>query len=414
MVVKIKNAIYKELKKAYPSPQLVKRTDLVQSLHNIANYEGTKFVFIIDEWDCIFRVFKNDTDGQKTYLDFLRLIFKDQSYVQLAYMTGILPIKKYGTHSALNMFKEFSMANPAGAAEFVGFTDSEVRVLCAGFGVSYEMMREWYDGYVYKDLHVYSPLSVVDAIALDSFSTHWGKTETYEALKMPLNLNFDGLKDDILRLMAHDRVVISTTRFQNDMSTFSSADDVLTLLVHLGYLAFDASRSEVFIPNNEIREEFKNAVEDSSWAGVSKLLLASRKLLEDTLSLDAKKIERAIQEAHNEHSSILKYNDENSLCCVVSMAYYAAFEHYIVLRELASGKGFIDLLFLPKPLHLDKPAILVELKCDKTAKGAIEQVKEKNYTEKIQQYTGKIILVGINYDRETKMHSCVVEEFIKS
>jgi hypothetical protein len=413
MVAKIKSAIFNNLKKAYPSSRLVKRTDLVQTLHNIAKYEGTNFVFIIDEWDCIFRVFKNDIDGQKVYLDFLRLIFKDQSYVQLAYMTGILPIKKYGTHSALNMFNEFSMANPAGAAEFVGFTDPEVKRLCDSFGMSYKLMKEWYDGYVFKELHIYSPLSVVKAISMDSFTTHWGKTETYEALKMPLNLNFDGLKDAVLRLMAHGRVAISTAKFQNDLSSFSSADDVLTLLVHLGYLAFDSSKSEVFIPNNELREEFKNAVEDSSWAGVSKLLLASRQLVNDTLALNAQKIESAIQGAHNEHSSILKYNDENSLCCVVSMAYYSAFEHYIVFRELASRKGYIDMLFLPKPLHLDKPALLVELKCDKTAKGAIAQVKEKNYSEKIQQYTGKIILVGINYDRETKTHTCMVEEFTK-
>jgi hypothetical protein len=413
-VARIKSAIFTELKDAYPAPKLVNRSDLIKTLHNIKKFTGTNFVFVIDEWDCIFRVFKNDTDGQKIYLDFLRELFKDQSYVQLAYMTGILPIKKYGTHSALNMFKEFSMANPADVAEYVGFTELEVRRLCKSFNMSFEMMREWYDGYVFKDLHVYSPLSVVNAIAMNSFSSHWGMTETYEALKMPLNLNFDGLKDSVLSLMSHGHVAINTAKFQNDMSTFSSADDVLTLLVHLGYLAFDSTKSEVSIPNNEIREEFKNAVEDSSWSGVSKLLLASKQLVNDTWALNASKIENAIQEAHNEHSSILKYNDENSLCSVVTMAYYAALEFYIVFRELASGKGFIDLLFLPKPSHLDKPALLVELKFDMTANGAIAQVKEKKYTEKIQQYTGNIILVGINYDKETKIHSCVIEEFKKA
>jgi hypothetical protein len=276
MVARIKRAIFKELKEAYPAPKLVRRSDLIQTLHNIKKHAGAHFVFIIDEWDCIFRDFKDDIDSQKAYLDFLRLLFKDQSYVHLAYMTGILPIKKYGTHSALNMFNEFSMANPAGAAEFVGFTELEVRALCKGFNMDFEMMREWYDGYVFKELHVYSPLSVVNAISMNSFGSHWGRTETYEALKMPLNLNFDGLKDAVLSLLANGHPAINTAKFQNDMSAFSSADDVLTLLVHLGYLAFDSTKNEVSIPNNEIREEFKNSVEDSSWAGVSKLLLASR------------------------------------------------------------------------------------------------------------------------------------------
>jgi hypothetical protein len=413
MVANIINAIFNDLKKAFPVPDLVDEGDLVKTLYNIKLSAGTDFVFLIDEWDCIFRVLKNDIEGQKTYLDFLRHLFKDRSYVCLAYMTGILPIKKYGTHSALNMFNEFSMSDPANLAEFAGFTESEAKGLFERAGMSFEQAREWYDGYVFDGLHIYSPLSVVRSVTRKSFKNYWNQTETHDELKMPISLNFDGLKDSVLKLLSDVPVMVNVEKFQNDMSSFSSADDVLTLLVHLGYLAFDSRKSEAAIPNRELRAEFKNALEDANWAGVSKLLQASNQLLRDTWALNPSKIENAIQEAHNDHSSVLKYNDENSLCSVISIAYYAAYEYYIVLRELASGKGYIDLLYLPKPMHFDKPALLVELKSDKTAKGAIEQIKEKNYTEKIQQYTGDIILVGINYDKETKTHSCAIEKYSK-
>jgi hypothetical protein len=413
MVSNIINAIFNDLMKAFPMPGLVNEDDLVKTLYNIQFYTDTDFVFLIDEWDCIFRVFRNDIDGQKVYLDFLRHLFKDRSYVCLAYMTGILPIKKYGTHSALNMFNEFSMSDPANLAEFAGFTESEAKILFEDAGMSFEKAREWYDGYVFDNLHVYSPLSVVRAVTRKSFKNYWNQTETHDELKFPISLNLDGLKDSVLKLLSDVPVMVNVEKFQNDMSSFSSADDVLTLLVHLGYLSYDSRKSEVAIPNRELHAEFKNTLEDANWAGVSKLLQASSQLLRDTWALDASKIENAIQEAHNEHSSVLKYNDENSLCSVISIAYYAAYEYYIVFRELASGKGYIDLLYLPKPVYFSKPALLVELKSDKTAKGAIEQIKEKNYTEKIQQYTGDIIMVGINYDKDTKTQSCAIEKFTK-
>jgi hypothetical protein len=256
-------------------------------------------------------------------------------------------------------------------------------------------------------------MSIASVVERRTFSNYWSQTETFEALKMPISLNFDGLKDSIVKLMANLPVRININSFQNDMATFSSADDVLTLLVHLGYLAYDSKDCEVSIPNNEIREEFKNAVENAAWSGVSKLLSDSRKLVESTLSLDSTSIAKAIQAAHNESTSILKYNDENSLCCVVTLAYFAANEHYIIFREIASGEGFIDMLFLPKPMHYDKPAILVEFKWDLSANGALKQVKDKHYPEKVAQYTGKIILVGINYDKKTKVHTCAIEEFVK-
>jgi hypothetical protein len=372
---------------------------------------GAPFVFVIDEWDCVFRELKSDTEGQKAYLDFLRLLLKDREYVRLAYMTGILPIKKYGTHSALNMFTEHSMANPLRLAEFVGFTEPEAKALCDRFDMSFEEAREWYDGYSFRnEKHVYSPLSMVSAMINREYNSYWNATETFDALRIYIDMNFDGLKDAIAELLAQGSRRVSIARFQNDMSTFGSADDVLTLLVHLGYLRYDSVSQDVSIPNKEIREEFKNAVEGAGWPGVAEALAESRSLLAATWEKSEAFVAEAIERVHNNSASILKYNDENSLACAVLLAYYAAADFCFTFRELASGKGFIDILFLPKPRHLDKPAILIELKWDKTAIGAIAQIRSKNYPEKVSEYTGNILLVGINYDKKSKKHDCVIDE----
>jgi hypothetical protein len=409
----IKADILQDVLKEYPDVPYRDKKNVVKTLSDITNSTGVPFVFIIDEWDCLFREFKNDTSGHKLYLDFLKTLLKGQGYVHLAYMTGILPIKKYGTHSALNMFAEYSMADPSGFGDFVGFTEQEVKDLCGIFGQDFELMKQWYDGYVFRGgIHVYSPLSVKRALQRGVFSNYWNETETFNALKSPLNLNFDGLKDMVISLMSKERVKINTSKFQNDMTSFQSADDVATLLVHLGYLAYGSETSEVWIPNNEVREEFKNAVESSKWAGVSKLLKASQQLLMDTWAMKAMKVAGAIQSSHNESASILKYNDENSLSCVVEIAYYAAADYYLLFRELASGKGFIDMLYLPRPMHLDKPALLIELKWDQSASGAIAQVKKKDYPEKVLGYTSNLLLVGINYDKKSKNHTCFIEKHV--
>ena len=276
-----------ELLKAYPDVDYADRQDLSEMLNDITNEVGNKFVFIIDEWDCIFRVNKNDQESQKRYLDFLRNLLKDRTYVALAYMTGILPIKKYGTHSALNMFDEYSMTDPADLTEYVGFTEMEVKYLCDEYERDFEKMQEWYDGYRFEDhIHIYNPKSVVDAVIRGKYRSYWTRTETYEALKMYLNMNFDGLKEAILLMLGGNRFGINPEKFQNDMTTFQSKDDVLTLLVHLGYLAYDVERQEVFIPNKEVEQEFKNAVEGTGWDDVIKAINTSESLFHATWGKD--------------------------------------------------------------------------------------------------------------------------------
>lgn len=407
----LQKRVLKELRRKYPDVIEEDESFLSLALEDLYSEKGENFIFIIDEWDCILRDRRYNADDQKQYLDFIRNLLKDKSYVALAYMTGILPIKKYGTHSALNMFYEFSMTDPGEYAEFFGFTESEVKGLCEKYSVDFDMMKNWYDGYTFSHVsHVYNPKSVVDSILRKKFASYWTQTETYEALKIYIDLNYDGLKDSIVKMLAGERVVIHPDRFQNDMTTFESKDDVLTLLVHLGYLAFDSEHSEVFIPNSEIRGEFRNAIMGEHWKDVVDALEQSDRLLKATWNQDSDTVAEILDSVHSENTSILAYNDENSLSCVISLAYYNAMKEYTKIRELPTGKGFADVVYLPKK-YSDKPAMIVELKYDQSAEGAISQIKEKRYVESLKEYHGNLLLVGINYDKTSKQHECLIEKW---
>ncbi len=221
--------------------------------------ESESFVFIIDEWDCILREKKYTPEDHRKYLDFIRNLLKDKAYVSLAYMTGILPIKKCGTHSALNMFDEYSMTDPGDYAEYIGFTEKEVEDLCNQYHVDFEKEREWYDGYTFSgELHIYNPKSVVDSIRRKRIANYWTQTETYEALREYIDTDFDGLKAAIVQMLSGSKCKVNTRTFQNDMTTFKSKDDILTLLIHLGYVVYDGETASVYIPNAEMQEELDN------------------------------------------------------------------------------------------------------------------------------------------------------------
>lgn len=410
MISLLQRTVLWDLLEVYSDFRYFDNTNLARTMQDI--YQNTKcpFIVIIDEWDCIFREYKEDKNAQEKYLDFLRNLLKDKGYIHLAYMTGILPIKKYGTHSALNMFSEFSMINPRQLAEYVGFTEPEVQGLCEKYGMSLGEMKEWYDGYKFENMHsIYSPKSVVEAVTSGICDTYWNQSETFEALRMYIDLNFDGLRDDILSLMAGESVSIRTGTFTNDMETFHSEDDVMTLLIHLGYLGYDFSNKCVFIPNNEIRAEYVEAVSVSQWGDISKALKNSADTLNAIWQKQENQVAAGIEEAHFE-TSHLQYNDENALSYTISLALYAARNFYTVYREFSSGKGFADMVFIPKKKFPEKPAMVIELKWDKSAVGAIAQIKEKKYVQSLTEYIGNILLVGINYDKQNKVHECVIEE----
>ena len=410
LLVRLQKLLVRDLLQAYPDVDYFYKVDLIECMQDAYQVTKRPFVILIDEWDFIFREYKEDHVAQERYLDFLRDFLKDKAYIHLAYMTGILPIKKYGTHSALNMFDEFSMTNPGPLAEFVGFTEAEVRMLCREYKRNLAELKEWYDGYSFENVpSIYSPRSVVNAVLSGICDSYWNKTETFEALQLYIDMNFAGLKDDVLSMIAGERVPVNTGSFSNDMTTFRTEDDVLTLLIHLGYLGYDFANKVVFIPNNEIRGEYVNAVSVSEWGEVSKALKNSADTLRAIWSLQPKIVAKGIEQAHFE-TSHLQYNDENALSYTISLALYAARNFYTVYRELPTGKGFADMVFIPRKRFADKPALVVELKWDKSAHGAIEQIKNKQYCRSLQDYQGKIILVGINYDKKSREHSCEIFE----
>ena len=413
MISYLQKRLTKELMKEYPGVIDEDESILSFALEDVYRQTKDGFIFIIDEWDCILRDRRYSADDQKKYLDFIRNLLKDKVYFSLAYMTGILPIKKYGTHSALNMFDEYSMTRPFEYAQFIGFTETEVKDLCEKYQVDFDTMKSWYDGYVFPEAgHIYNPKSVVDSIRRKCFASYWTQTETYEALKIYIELNYDGLKDAIIQMLAGERIAIDYETFQNDMTTFESRDDVLTLLVHLGYLAYDSKEQQVFIPNAEIRAEFVRAIKTCKWKEVIDALEQSERLLEATWNQDEETVAEILDVVHSENTSILTYNDENSLSCVISIAYYNAMKEYTKIRELPTGKGFADIVYVPKK-HSGKPAMVVELKYNVSAEGAISQIKSKRYIESLKEYQGNMLLVGINYDKESKKHTCVIEKLEK-
>ncbi|MDE6518287.1 MAG: PD-(D/E)XK nuclease domain-containing protein, partial [Acetatifactor sp.] len=299
--------------------------------------------------------------------------------------------------------------------EYTGFTEDEVKTLCERYDMDFAETSSWYDGYILRKFrHIYNPRSVVAAMYNRDFSSYWTSTETYGALKIYMDMDFDGLRADIVQMLGGERIRVNTKSFQNDMRNFEIKDDVLTLLIHLGYLGYDSETEEAFIPNKEIIGEFENAMSVGGWPEVMRVLKASEKLLEDTLRGDEKSVAEGLDRAHTEVASILTYNDENSMGCAIGLAYYSARKDYRLIRELPSGKGFADVVFLPLPFT-KKPALVVELKYGKTAETALQQIKDRHYTQALEGYTGEILLVGISYDRENKEkpHSCIIERFIK-
>ena len=400
-----------DLDKQYSDIEMPIRKTLVKVLSTIFAEEKIPFVFVIDEWDCIFRVHKNDSNAQKMYLDFLRNILKDKSYVAIAYMTGILPVKKYGEHSAINVFYEYSMTGAKPIEEFTGFTEQEVLELCEKYQMPLDEFKRWYDGYNVDGISIYNPKSVVEALLRKSFNNYWTQTETYEALMVYIQSDEMGVQDIILKLIAGEKYEIDTATFSNDMVTFTSADDVLTLLVHLGYLTYDFDSKTISIPNHEVMEQFISTTKNLGWNEVVESLKVSQELLNATLAMNEEKVAELIEQAHQDNTSILKYNDENSLSCVVSIAYYSARKNYVMYREMPAGKGFADLVFIPRK-NCSLPPFIVELKQQKSSEEAIEQIFTKDYADALKDYKGEVLLVGINYDCD-KHHTCKIEKVVR-
>lgn len=415
LVNRMKQDISEELLRLYDDVQMRPGDDLMDLLVNIVDHTGEKFVCLIDEWDALCR--EGHEGLMDEYVDFLRRLFKGSKteYVfACVYMTGILPVKRYNTQSALNNFEEYTMLSPAQLAPFFGFTETEVANLCEHGGMDVLEMKHWYDGYeLGAEKSMYNPYAVMRSLKRKSFESYWASTNAFENLKQYITMNFEGLKDDVVNALNDVPVKVNSLRFSNDMHKIGCKDDVLTLLCHLGYLSYNNQTKSASVPNYEVRQEFETAIADTGWKEVVGALEQSEHLLECVLRGEAEYVAEAVGKVHQENTGILKYNDENALACVLSLAFYTARNKYQLVRELPSGKGFADIVLLPYR-NVDSPAIVLELKYNRSAVSAIGQIKRQEYASALKHYVGDVILVGVNYDRKTKKHECCIERFQKT
>lgn len=414
-----------DIRQHYPAAPYAEDADLMDTLLAARQCAAEKFFIIIDEWDAICRELSSKPKIQDDYINLLRRMFKTNDTAEVfagVYMTGILPIKKFGTQSALNDFREYSMTSPGALGGYFGFCDDEVKALAAKYGMDHAEMKRWYDGYELDSfdwlLHnptpvkvsIYNPNSVMSALRSHKCDNYWSKTEAFETLQQYIDMDFEGVKQTLENLIQGISIPLRALRFGNDMNSISSNEELFTLLAHLGYLSYNADTRLAVLPNQEIREEFVEALRGSqSHAELSALVKESDHLLEATWQMDADTVAEGIDQIHNHKVAPNFYNNEQALRSVIRMAYLGAIDHYIDIEELPSGKGYADLVFIPRR-NSDKPTLVVELKWAAAESAAIKQIKERQYPDLLKGFTSNLLLIGINYDPTTKRHTCCIEQ----
>ena len=411
MIEEMTQAVVSELCEEFPNVEISPDESLAQSLFEIYKKTGETFIILLDEYDVLVRE-KVASELFENYLFFLSSLFKNNNLkpaISLAYLTGILPIVRDRIQSKMNEFEEYSMTNARSLAPFAGFTEEEVRSLCSEHGLDFEECKRWYDGYkLGKEEHIYSPKSVVTAVKDHEFDDYWTQTGSYEALKDYILMNFDGIKDDVVTMIGGGKIDVNIHSYLNTMTDFNSKDDVFTYLIHLGYLAYDRSIKQCYIPNSEVRSQWILSIRTSpDYTKVMELVNDSKNLLQRTIDCDADYVSGALDKAHERATNPLTYNNEASFQSAIGLAYFYANSKYTVIKELPTGKGYADVAFIPFVPNI--PAIIIELKNNKSAESAISQIKERKYDDILEHYRGDMLFVGVNYDEKTKKHGCVIE-----
>ena len=408
----LKNKLRRDFRKEFPSVEFDDNDSIAGIIAEIYDQTKEQFIIIIDEYDVLVRERVNE-ETLKEYLDLLNSLFKNNELspaIAFAYLTGILPIIRDKVQSKLNNFKESNMLSPFGFEEFFGFTKEEVVGLCNKYNMDFSECERWYDGYRIGALDIYNPNSLVEAMMRREYDNYWQATGSYEAVSDYIKLDYKGIKTAITDMMAGEQVPVNVVNFRNSLNEINSKDNVLTYLIHLGYLNYDKSTRLCRIPNKEIRQEWESAVGDAeNFSKIAEMIEDSNRLLKWTIEGEAEMVATALDNAHSTVADPLDYNDESSLKTAIILAYYTARSKYTIVKELPSGKGFADIAFIP----LDKkdPAIIVELKWNKDADTAIKQIKEKRYPAVLENYLDNLLLVGVNYDKATKVHECVIEKW---
>ena len=412
----LNKVVVAEIREHFPSAKVLLKDPLDAALLKVYSKTGEQFVIIMDEYDVLIREEVPDEEF-KEYLTFLNGMFKNSTLkpaIAMAYLTGILPIVRDKVESKLNEFSEFNMLNAGRLAEFVGFTEEETKGLCDQYSMDFAECKRWYDGYrITKTLSVFNPKSVVEAMYDQEFASHWSNTGSFENIKDYIELDFDGIRDDVAKMLGGGRVGVDVLSFLNTKTSFKCKDDVYSYLIHLGYLTYDKDAQECYIPNIEVREQWVLAIKlNPNFDKILKIINESKSLLEATLNGDTAFIEDFLEDAHAKATNPLTYNDEKSFQAAMGLAYFYAYTEYTIIKEMPSGKGYADIGFIP--VNPRKPALIIELKADTTtADGALSQIRERKYHHALENYYDNLLFVGVTYNKETKKHTCKIEKLQK-
>ena len=414
LIKRTSEKIKKELGREYPDISFTDDLSLAESILEVYSCTGDTFIVLIDEYDVLVRE-QVPIALFDEFLSFLNGLFKSDTLrpaISLAYLTGILPIVRDKIQSKLNNFREYTILDAKELTEFVGFIPDEVKDLCREWGMDFEECRRWYDGYYQNGYEIYNPESVVMSMYDKKYSNYWGKTSSYRVINDRLEANFRGSKDAVIRMLSGEEVPVNVSQYLNTMDCFATLDDALTYLIHIGYLAYNEEEESCRIPNLEIRKEWANAVAVMSDQEITdRILKASKELLKATVNGDEGAVAKALDESHIHVTSNRSYNNEDALQSAIYLAYIYALNKYTVIKEMTTGNGFADVVFIPCVPYL--PAMIIELKHNKSAGSAIDQIKEKKYFDSLKDYKGGLLFVGVNYDEKEKTHECRIERFEK-
>ncbi|MCQ2191267.1 MAG: ATP-binding protein [Paludibacteraceae bacterium] len=412
LMKEINNILLKEFRREFPEIEFEDGSSIAKNILNVYAQTGEKFVIIIDEYDVLVREQVSESLFQ-SYLSFLNGLFKDTTLrpaIALAYITGIIPIVRDKIQSKLNEFDEYTMLDAGVFAPHIGFTREETKQLCAQYGCDFSEFERWYDGYKLSDqVSLFNPKSVTTAIIRKRMSSYWSATGSFEALQEYILMDFEGIRQDVVNMIAGESVEVEICGYQNTMNSFRTKDDVFTYLIHLGYLSYDWESMTCKIPNEEVRKQWILSVEISpDYKQLMAIVNASKKLLDATVNGNEDAVAKALDAAHTEVTSPLTYNDEHCFQSAICLAYFYANTRYTLVKELPTGKGYADLVLIPYLPNI--PALVIELKHNKSAESALQQIKDKNYCQALTQYQGDVLFVGINYDEKTKEHTCKIEK----
>ncbi len=406
--------IAEEMKKQFPECDIRIGDSLAKNILRVHVDMGETFIILIDEYDVMVRE-QVPQELFDEFLSFLNGLFKSATLrpaISLAYLTGILPIVRDKIQSKLNNFEEYTILDARELTEYVGFVPEEVEALCKEWGMDYEDCRRWYDGYRQNGYEIYNPESVVKSMQDKKFSNYWGKTSSYRVINDRMEENFKGTKDAVIRMLSGEEVPVNVTQYLNTMDCFATLDDALTYLIHIGYLAYNEEEETCRIPNLEIRREWANAVAVMSGQETTdNIIKASKDLLNATVRGDEDAVAKALDESHIHVTSNRSYNNEDALQSAIYLAYIYALNKYTVIKEKTTGKGFADVVFIP--FVPDMPAMIIELKHNKCAQSALDQIRDKKYFDSLKDYKGGLLFVGVNYDEKDKTHECRIERFEK-